>query len=56
MNASIYLDVRHKRLAAQITVFSERIPKSGYEQVNGLDLEVYGGDDKERYIELWYPV
>ena len=36
--------------------WNEWLPTSGYEQVDGPDLEIYGGDDKLGYVEIWYPV
>jgi len=36
--------------------FSEWLPTSQYEQVNGLDLELYGGDSEFGYIELWFAI
>lgn len=36
--------------------YSEWLPTSGYEQVEGADFEIYGGDSEFGYIELWYPV
>ncbi len=37
-------------------VYSEWLPASGYELMEGVDLEIYGGTDAEGYIELWFPV
>jgi len=37
-------------------IFSEWLPTSNYEQVGGLDMELYGGDDEYGYIELWLAV
>ncbi|MNW18007.1 Bacterial transcription activator, effector binding domain [compost metagenome] len=37
-------------------VYSEWLPTSGYELLEGVDLEIYGGTDGEGYIELWFPV
>ncbi|MCL1788273.1 MAG: AraC family transcriptional regulator [Defluviitaleaceae bacterium] len=36
--------------------FKEWLPTSQYEQVGGLDLELYGGDEDFGYIELWFAV
>lgn len=36
--------------------YSEWLPTSGYEQVEGANFEIYGGDSEFGYIELWYPV
>jgi len=36
--------------------YSEWLPTSGYEQIEGADFEIYGGDTEMGYIELWYPV
>ena len=36
--------------------FSEWLPTAEYEQVEGLDFEVYGGDDELGYVELWFAV
>lgn len=37
-------------------VYSEWLPTSGYELIEGVDLEIYGGTDESGYIELWFPV
>ncbi|MCL2427182.1 MAG: AraC family transcriptional regulator [Oscillospiraceae bacterium] len=37
-------------------IFSEWIPTSNYEQVGSLDLELYGGDDKQGYVEIWLAI
>jgi len=37
-------------------IFSEWMPTSGYEQVGSLDMELYGGDDEQGYIEIWLAV
>jgi len=37
-------------------IFSEWLPTSNYEQVNGLDMELYGEIDGQSYIELWLAV
>lgn len=36
--------------------FKEWLPTSQYEQVGGLDLELYGGNDEFGYFELWFAV
>jgi len=36
--------------------FGEWLPTSQYEQVGGLDLEIYGGDSEFGYFELWFAV
>jgi len=36
--------------------FKEWLPTSQYEQVGGLDMELYGGDDEFGYIEIWFAV
>ncbi|MCL2619706.1 MAG: AraC family transcriptional regulator [Defluviitaleaceae bacterium] len=36
--------------------FGEWLPASQYEQVGGLDLEIYGGDNEFGYFELWFAV
>lgn len=36
--------------------FSGWLPTADYEQVNGLNLEVYGGDEKKGTVELWFAV
>jgi len=36
--------------------FSEWLPTSQYEQVGGLDLEIYGGDAEFGHFELWFAV
>ena len=36
--------------------FGEWLPTSQYEQVGGLDLELYGGDEEFGYFELWFAV
>ena len=37
-------------------IFSEWLPTSNYEQVGSLDMELYGGDDVNGYIEIWLAV
>jgi AraC family transcriptional regulator len=37
-------------------VYSEWLPTSGYELMDGVDLEIYGGTDEVGYVELWFPV
>jgi len=37
-------------------VFTEWLPTSEYEQVNSLDMELYGGDGELGYFELWFAV
>lgn len=36
--------------------YSEWLPTAEYEQINGMNLEVYGGDGEMGYVELWYAV
>ena len=36
--------------------YSEWLPTAEYEQVDGINFEVYGGDSNMGYIELWYAV
>lgn len=36
--------------------YSEWLPTAGYEQVNEMELELYGGRDGLNYIELWFAV
>lgn len=36
--------------------YSEWLPTAEYEQVNGMNFEVYGGDADMAYVELWYAV
>ena len=36
--------------------FGEWLPTSQYEQIGGLDLEIYGGDNEFGYFELWFAV
>lgn len=36
--------------------YSEWLPTSTYEKVDGAEFEIYGGDEEYGYIELWYPV
>lgn len=36
--------------------FAEWLPTSQYEQVGGLDFEIYGGDGEFGYFELWFAV
>ena len=36
--------------------FAEWLPASGYEQVDGLDMEIYGGDAEFGQFELWFAV
>lgn len=36
--------------------FSEWLPTAGYEQVDGMEFEIYGGIDGLNYVELWFAV
>lgn len=36
--------------------YSEWLPTSNYEKVDGPDFEIYGGDEEYGCIELWFPV
>jgi len=36
--------------------FTEWLPTSQYEQVGGLDMELYGGDEGHGYVEIWFAV
>jgi AraC family transcriptional regulator len=36
--------------------YSEWLPTAEYEQANGMNFEVYGGDSDMGYVELWYAV
>jgi len=36
--------------------YSEWLPTAGYEQVNGMEFEIYGGRDGLNYVELWFAV
>ncbi len=36
--------------------FSEWLPTAEYEQVEGLDFELYGGNGDKGYVELWFAV
>lgn len=36
--------------------YTEWLPTAGYEQVEGLELELYGTKDSLNYIELWFAV
>ena len=36
--------------------YSEWLPTAEYEQANGMNFEVYGGDGNMGYVELWYAV
>ena len=36
--------------------YSEWLPTAEYEQANGMNFEVYGGDADLGYVELWYAV
>jgi AraC family transcriptional regulator len=36
--------------------YSEWLPTAEYEQANGMNFEVYGGDADMGYVELWYAV
>ena len=37
-------------------IFSEWLPTSNYEQAGSLDMELYGGDEKLGYVEIWIAV
>ena len=41
---------KHKRF------FSEWLPTAEYEQANGMNFEIHGGDSDMGYVELWYAV
>ena len=36
--------------------YTEWLATAEYEQANGVNLEVYGGDTEKGYVELWYAV
>jgi AraC family transcriptional regulator len=36
--------------------YSEWLPTSNYEKIDGAEFEIYGGNSEYGYIELWYPV
>lgn len=36
--------------------YSEWLPTSNYEKIDGAEFEIYGGNSEYCYIELWYPV
>lgn len=36
--------------------YSEWLPTANYERIPGPNFEIYGGDEKQGYIELWFPV
>ncbi len=36
--------------------YSEWLPTADYEQISGMNFEVYGGDADMGYVELWYAV
>ena len=36
--------------------YSEWLPTAGYEQVDGMEFEVYGGRNGLNYVELWFAV
>lgn len=36
--------------------YSEWLPTSNYEKIDGAEFEIYGGTEESGYIELWYPV
>lgn len=36
--------------------YSEWLPTAGYEQVDGMEFEIYGGRDGLNYVELWFAV
>lgn len=36
--------------------YTEWLPTAGYEQVEGAELEIYGGKDGRSYVELWFAV
>jgi len=37
-------------------IYAEWFPTSGYEPVSGLEMELYGGDDENSYMEIWLAV
>lgn len=36
--------------------YSEWLPTAGYEQVDGMEFEVYGGRNGLNFVELWFAV
>jgi len=36
--------------------YSEWLPTVNYERAEGANFEIYGGDEENGYIELWFPV
>lgn len=36
--------------------YTEWLPTAQYEQANGMNFDIYGGDDNWGYLELWYAV
>lgn len=36
--------------------FSEWLPTAGYEQIDGMEFEIYGAKDNLNYLELWFAV
>lgn len=44
------------RCSLEKRFYSEWLPTSNYEKVDGAEFEIYGGNTEYGYIELWYPV
>ena len=44
------------RNALEKRFYSEWLPTSNYEKIDGAEFEIYGGTIEYGYIELWYPV
>jgi AraC family transcriptional regulator len=44
------------RNAMEKRFYSEWLPTSNYEKVDGAEFEIYGGTAEYGYIELWYPL
>ncbi|MNI65016.1 Bacterial transcription activator, effector binding domain [compost metagenome] len=36
--------------------YSEWLPTAGYEQVDGMEFEIYGGRNELSYVELWFAI
>jgi AraC family transcriptional regulator len=49
-------EIGEVRNALEKRFYSEWLPTSNYEKIEGAEFEIYGGDQEYGYIELWYPV
>jgi len=53
-----YTESEHDEILVALNkrIYTEWIPASNYEPVSDLEMEVYGGDEENRYVEIWLAV